>query len=207
MHTILVLIGSTKRNSANRKLVTWLTQQTKNVPADAEIRWIVYEEMEDLPYFNPDADKAVGDTQGNDLSGLPAAVAGFRKQLAAADALLVCTPEYVFSLPGILKNALEWLVSTTLLTDKPAALITAAASGEKAQEQLLLIMKTLGVRYSDATIVLIKGIQGKLDAAGQVTDTATAKRLQVLLAELIALVEDNSATNAAVKAAIPKADP
>jgi NAD(P)H-dependent FMN reductase len=53
----------------------------------------------------------------------------FRKKIEDADGVLICTPEYVYSLPGSLKNAVEWMVSTTLFTDKPAALITAASSG------------------------------------------------------------------------------
>ena len=69
----------------------------------------------------------------------------FRKSIEEADAVLICTPEYVFSLPGILKNALEWTVSTTVFSDKPTALLTASSSGEKAHESLLLVMKTLGL--------------------------------------------------------------
>ncbi len=74
--------------------------------------------------------EVIGQVQiGNDLDGEnpPEAVLAFRKQIAAADGVLICTPEYVFTLPGSLKNALEWCVSTTIFSQKPTGLITASA--------------------------------------------------------------------------------
>ncbi len=137
---------------------------------------VVYEGMLALPYFNPDLDKE---------ETVPVTVSEFRNQIQAADAVLICTPEYVFSLPGVLKNALEWTVSTTVFSDKPAALITASASGQKAAESLELIMRTIGAKFSQDTMLLIQGVKGKVDG-----DEAVLREQLTKLGEaLAALIE------------------
>lgn len=115
-----------------------------------------------LPHFNPDLD----------TDSPPEQVQQLRKEVAKADGILICTPEYVFSLPGCLKNALEWNVSNTLFLDKPVALIVAAASGEKAMGSLQLIMKTLGARIQKDTNLLIQSPKGKLNGV-EITDGQT----------------------------------
>lgn len=191
----MVLHGSIKTGSSNHRLVSWLQGQElaiilgKNARS---IQWNIFD-IAGLPFFNPDMDHATTDfSDAGITTGLPASVADFREQLAAADGLLVCTPEYVFSLPGVLKNALEWLVSTTLLTDKPTALITAAASGEKAQQQLHLLMQTLGARFSTDTTLLIKGVAGKMERNGDVKDPVTRDRLGQLLEAFMASMPKNT---------------
>ena len=91
--------------------------------------------MPALPHFNPDIDD----------EGLPLSVENFRPKIEEAAGALICTPEYVLSFPGKLKNALDCTVSTTVFSDKPVAIIAASTSGEKAHESLDLIMTTLGV--------------------------------------------------------------
>lgn len=131
----------------------------------------LYKNLTELPYFNQD----VTDEQA------PPSVHDFRKAIAAADGIVICTPEYVFSLPGVLKNALEWTVSTTVFSDKPTALITASSSGEKAHESLLLVMKTLGVKTHDDACLLIPGVKSKLDAEGRVINEALHEQLKRLI--------------------------
>lgn len=128
-------------------------------------RWTVtyYDQLDQLPHFNPDLDR----------DNVPEPVSALRQQIEAADGIIICTPEYVFSLPGSLKNLLEWLISTTLLTDKPTALVTASASGEKAHEALQLIVGTLQARFTPATTLLISGVRGKLNPDGRLTDAST----------------------------------
>jgi chromate reductase, NAD(P)H dehydrogenase (quinone) len=163
---VLAISGSTRANSANAQVL-------RAAAALAGDRWAVtyYNQLDGLPHFNPDLD--------NDNP--PESVVALRQQLEAADGLLICTPEYVFSLPGSLKNALEWLVSTTLLTNKPTALITASAAGEKAHESLQLILSTLQARYVPGTTLLISGVRGKLDAYGSLTDVPTQQAIEGLV--------------------------
>jgi NAD(P)H-dependent FMN reductase len=94
--------------------------------------------------------------------------------------VLICTPEYVFSLPGALKNAIEWCVSTTVFSEKPVALITASASGIKAHESLQLILKTIYADVREETQTLIQGAKGKVGDDGEIKDPATAQQLKNL---------------------------
>ena len=72
-----------------------------------------------MPAFNPDHDR----------EPLPTAVAGLRAEIAAADALVFCTPEYAGTLPGSLKNLLDWTVGGTEISAKPVVWINVAAPG------------------------------------------------------------------------------
>lgn len=169
---ILAICGSTRQGSANLQIITVLE-------AMAGTAWelTLYTGLTELPYFSQDITEA---------EVLPS-VKAFRDAIAAADAVLICTPEYVFSLPGILKNALEWTVSTTVFSEKPVALITASSSGEKAHESLLLVMKTLGVKTTDEACLWIPGVKSKLDAKGCVIDKSLATPFKKLVEALTRL--------------------
>ena len=84
-------------------------------------------------------------------------------------------------MPGALKNALEWTVSTTVFSDKPAAIIIAAASGEKAFASLDLILKTIGAKIGDQSKLIIKGAKGKINAASEITDQPTLQGITELM--------------------------
>lgn len=156
---ILAIIGSTRKNSSNENIVKYLS---KHFTSQCDIE--IFNTIASLPHFNPDVEKEVA----------PESVITFRSKIEAADGVIICTPEYVFSLPGALKNAIEWTVSTTVFTDKPLALITAAASGEKAHESIQLIMGTLMGKFVSESCLLIKGVKGKLNSStGEITDSAT----------------------------------
>ena len=160
---ILAITGSTRRDSSNSRLLEFISGQLSDT-----FETIFFEDLDQLPHFNPDLDTAEP----------PLAIAAFRAQIAAADGILVCTPEYVFSLPGSLKNALEWCVSTTLFSHKKVGLITASAAGEKGHEQLLLVMKTLEAQFGPATQLLIQGVRGKINPEGAITDPMTLQHLK-----------------------------
>lgn len=163
---ILAICGSTRKISANLHIIHAifkLAQKQWNVN--------VYDGLSDLPYFNQD----VTDEQ------IDPSVKAFRDAIQQADAVLICTPEYVFSLPGILKNALEWTVSTTVFMDKPAALITASSSGKIAHVSLLLVMKTLGIKTEDDMCLLISGVKSTLNAQGEVTNSELITKLENLV--------------------------
>jgi NAD(P)H-dependent FMN reductase len=163
---ILAICGSTRKQSANKDVISAINNMSQDI-----LEISLYDGLTDLPFFNQDI------TDEN----TPNSVIALREAISKADGVLICTPEYVFSLPGVLKNALEWMVSTTVFSDKPTALITASSSGEKAHESLLLVMKTLGVKTNEELCLLISGIKSKLNPQGEVIDEALVNKLENLI--------------------------
>ena len=155
---IFVIIGSASRNSANEKLVDNFASLTKD-----SFNLTVFKELKTLPHFDPELS----------VDNPPKEIIEFRKSIERADGIIVCTPEYVFSIPSGLKNAIEWCVSTTVFSDKPIGLITASASGQKGHDELQLIMKTVMTKFTDETTLLIQGIKGKINEQRQITDNKT----------------------------------
>src|SRR5437868_3414288 len=131
---IAAICGSLRAQSSNRAL---LEAAARSAPAGMEVTF--YEGLASLPQFNPDLDE--------EGSIPPPAVADLRAQLAAADGILISTPEYAHGLPGSLKNALDWLVSYGPLVEKPVALLNASTSGgQYAQASLVEILRTMNWR-------------------------------------------------------------
>ncbi|SMD34071.1 NAD(P)H-dependent FMN reductase [Reichenbachiella faecimaris] len=170
MQKIFAISGSTRKKSSSKALLRYVAEQFSNL-----IELELFNDLDQLPHFNPDLD---GDNP-------PQAIIDFRTKIEAADGIIVCTPEYVFSLPGSLKNAIEWLVSTTLLSEKPVALIVAAASGQKAFEALNLIMTTLEVLVEPESKLLIQGVKGKINDLGQLTDQPTKEEVKKTIQSLL----------------------
>jgi NAD(P)H-dependent FMN reductase len=170
---LLAISGSTRENSTSGAILKKIGQLYGEI---LEVQ--LYTRIDRLPYFNPDLDR-----QGVE----PASeVSAFRGLIGDADAVIICTPEYVFSLPGVLKNALEWTVSTTVFSYKPFAFIVASASGEKAFESLDLVMKTLlQVPIEDNRKLLIRGGRGKVNEAGELADENTVEEIERIMEALI----------------------
>lgn len=114
----------------------------------------------------------------NDSNEIPATVADFIQQVTAANAVFFCIPEYAFGVPGALKNALDWTVSSTAFSDKPVALITAASQGEKAHAALLLTLKAIGTKIEEESKLVISFIRTKLNENNEVKDEATLEAIQ-----------------------------
>jgi NAD(P)H-dependent FMN reductase len=159
---ILAIIGSASSNSANLKLVEHIAETTNE---DWEV--LIYNQLKSLPHFDPELS----------IEQTPELVLEFRNTVERSDGIIICTPEYVYSIPSGLKNAIEWCISTTVFTDKPIGLITASAHGQKGHEELQLIMKTAMTRFTEETTLLIPGIKGKFDADGNLNDPDTIKKL------------------------------
>ena len=155
---IFVIVGSASENSANQKLVDYFAIQTQDV-----FNLTIYNRLKTLPHFDPELS----------LNNPPKQILDFRNEIEKADGIIICTPEYVFSIPSGLKNAIEWCVATTVFSDKPIGLITASASGMKAHEELQLIMKTVMTKFTNDTTLLIEGIKGKISPDGQIIDSKT----------------------------------
>lgn len=173
MKNIFVIIGSASKNSANEKLVGYLERLSKEY-----FNFSVFTDLKTLPHFDPELS----------TDNPPKEIIAFRSQIEKADGIIICTPEYIFSIPAGLKNAIEWCVATTIFSDKPTGLITASASGQKGQEELRLIMKTLMAKFNNDTTLLIQGVKGKINNEGQVTDEKIKTDLSEFIEALRKLV-------------------
>jgi chromate reductase len=133
MTTILAISGSLRGGSHNRAL---LRLAAEIAPDDIEV--VFFDGLRDLPHYDPDIDGVA----------VPRAAVALREALASADALLVSTPEYNGSVPGVLKDAIDWLsrpFRASVLTGKPAAVIGATTGGYGAVWAQQDTRKALGI--------------------------------------------------------------
>lgn len=163
MKTIIGINGSASRDSSNLAILKIIAEMGRD---DFEVK--IIDDLTELPQFKTEF------TNDN----VPEKVVEFRNQIENADGLIICTPEYVFSIPSGLKNAIEWCVSTTVFSDKPIGLITASASGEMAHQELKLIMNTLQTYFTDNTTLLIRGVKGKINKKGEIVDLTIKTQLE-----------------------------
>lgn len=166
MKNIVVIIGSASKESANLKLMKLLESQTQ-----ATFKITIFDSLKELPHFDPELSS----------TNPPTEIQAFRKLIQDADGVVICSPEYVFSIPSGLKNALEWCVATTVFSDKPMGLITASAQGLKGHEELQLIMQTLMANFTPETCLLIQGIKGKINANNDLTDEQTKQEFALFI--------------------------
>lgn len=171
---ILAVSGSLRPGSANTALL-----HAAAALAPAGVAVDVFDGLAQLPYFLP----------GGYDEAPPPAVAAWRARVRAADALLICTPEYVFSMPGVLKNALEWLVPSGEVDGKPTAVWSASGTGgAQAHAGVVAMLTVMQARLLDAAALQIAQVAAKVSRQGEVTDEATAAALQQAVQALAAAV-------------------
>lgn len=171
---ILAISGSLKSNSTNTNILRVISKiASQNVIIN------IFDGLDKLPHFNP------GST--NDIES----VNDFRRQLRVADAVIFSTPEYAFGVPGVLKNALDWLVSSGELNKKPIVAISASplySGGDKALASLLLTLTALGSTMGAGSSLSIANIKSKMTDAGELSDDETISNLKLLLNGLLTLI-------------------
>src|SRR4051812_12808817 len=128
---VLAICGSLQAKSSN---LTLLRQAMASAPAGVEVE--LYDGLRDLPHFDPDL-------ATDELGGGPSAVAELRRAVTRADALLIAMPEYGHSLPGALKNAIDWLIGTGELENKLVATTSAVPPLERGSLGLAALRTTL----------------------------------------------------------------
>lgn len=136
----------------------------------------VYDGLGTLPHFNPDLD-GEGDVP-------PPAVAELRRQVGLADALFISSPEYAHGVPGTLKNALDWLVSSVEFPGIAVALINPSLQSVHAHAALIEILTTMSAHVLPEASVRIPLLGRKLDAAGIAADPDLADALRTALVAL-----------------------
>ena len=163
---ILAICGSTRSHSVNLSLIRAIQNLVSN---NCEV--IVFNALEEIPNFNPD--------KNNDES--PKTVTTFRKLIKDSDGVLICTPEYAMGVPGSLKNAINWTVSSCEFSHKPTALITASSVGEKGHASLLETLKIIECNITDETQLLISFVKTKVSLDAEITDEKTLKEVKDLV--------------------------
>jgi chromate reductase, NAD(P)H dehydrogenase (quinone) len=165
---ILAISGSLRANSSN----TAILQAVIGLAPDG-VSISMYEGIGSLPHFNPETDNS-------EL----AAVNDWRRQLQEADGVIFCTPEYAHGVPGVLKNALDWIVSSGEFMNKPTAVISASPSmdgGDKANRSLVQTLRVMMAAIDEGTILCISGVSAKFNDKGEMIDPVTVEALQSLL--------------------------
>ena len=168
---ILGISGSLRKASLNTAL---LKGCAKLMPAGMTVGG--YARLDDIPLYNQDVFDA----------GIPAAAKRFYDEVAAADGLLIASPEYNFSLTPALKNAIDWVskMPNQPFMNKPIAVFSASQGplgGARVQYDLRRILGQLWGHVLPRPEVFVGAAQGKIDAQGNITDEATKKFLTDLM--------------------------
>jgi len=184
---VLGISGSLRRGSYNSAL---LRAAAERLPAGAEL--VPYEGLAEIPPYDADLEEP----------GAPAAVEDLRAAIRAADAVLVATPEYNHSIPGQLKNALDWVsrpAGQSALMGKPAAVVGASTGmfgAVWAQAEARKVLGALGGRVVEAELPVARAQElcsgGELELSPE-----QSEQLGEILAELVSEVEELAAVTAA----------
>jgi chromate reductase, NAD(P)H dehydrogenase (quinone) len=170
---LLAISGSLRRASTNTAALEALARL-----APEGVKVLVYGDLAKLPPFNPDDDM--------EDKPKPEPIETLRALVDASDALVIAAPEYAHGLPGVLKNALDWLVASETFAGKPTALINTSPRAFHAQASLREILSTMAVRLIPEAFVSIS-LTGKAVAPDDIlADTVCARRLTESLEALLA---------------------
>jgi chromate reductase, NAD(P)H dehydrogenase (quinone) len=155
---ILLISGSTRHGSGNTAAL-----RTVQAMAPDGITAEMYEGLAALPAFSPDEDQQP-----------PGPAAELRARIAAADALLFCTPEYAGTLPGSLKNLLDWTVGGGEIYGKPVGWINVAAGGRGAgaEEHLAMVLRYVGAVAVERACVRVPVPRDAAGPGGIIADLA-----------------------------------
>lgn len=176
---ITAVAGSLRQGSYNHALLRAAQQL-----APAEVH-IAIADLSEIPLFNEDIERA----------RIPTAVARLREAVAEADGFLVATPEYNHGVPGVMKNAFDWLSrppGTSVLNGKPAAIVGASVSitgTARAQSQLRQSFVFTNTPVLLQPEVLVARAHEKFDADGHLTDGPTRAFLELFLHEFALWIE------------------
>jgi len=180
--TIIGVSGSLRRGSFNSSL---LRAAAELMPSGVELR---IGSIAGIPLYN-------GDTETSE--GIPASVAELKSAIVAANGLLLATPEYNNSIPGVMKNAIDWLSRPpsdvkTVFGGKPVAIMGASPGGFGtilSQNAWLPVLRTLGTKPWFGGRLMVSRAEAVFDEQGEIKDDAVKKQLEKFLQGFIAFVQ------------------
>ena len=176
---ILAIPGSLRRGSVNRAM---LHAAIDRAPEGVEIE--LYDDLGSIPPFNED----------DEGERTPQPVLDLRERIGRVDALLISTPEYNHSVPGVIKNAMDWAsrpMGLAEIVGKPTAVMSASAStfgGVWAQAELRKALAASGARVHDEGVAVSKAGE-RIDTQGRLVDQEVIDQIAALVDELRALAE------------------
>jgi NAD(P)H-dependent FMN reductase len=170
MIRILGISGSLRAASSNTRL---LQACVELAPEGVEVH--LYAGLGTLPHFNADLDTETP----------PPEVAAFREQVAAAAAIIVSSPEYARGVPGSLKNALDWLVGSTHVVEKPVALLNGSPRASHSQQSLAITLRTISANLITDTPYLAPVLGKAVEVRDIVNNPALADVIRRLISDLL----------------------
>ena len=171
---ILGFAGSLRKGSYNKAL---LRVAVESIPQDVVLEVF---DLEGIPPYNQDLD-----------ANMPAKVKEFKQKIRAADAILIASPEYNYSIPGVLKNAIDWASrppGDNSWDGKPVAVMSASIgmlAGARAQYHLRQVFVYINMFPINRPEVMVPFVQEKVDSNGNITDEKTRRKVRELLESLI----------------------
>ena len=186
MAKLVGISGSLRRGSFNTAL---LRAATELVPSGAEL---VTETLHGIPLYDGDVEAA---------AGLPERVKQLKEAIAAADGLLLATPEYNNSIPGVFQNAMDWLSRPAadiprVFAGKPVAVIGASPGGFGtilSQNAWLPVLRTLGTSPWYGGRLLVSRAGAVFDEGGRIVNDTTKEQMRQFIESYVAFVQDASA--------------
>ncbi|MVM31299.1 flavoprotein [Spirosoma sp. HMF4905] len=176
----LAISGSLRAASTNTSLLRAIAEL-----APSTITVTLYDGLDNLPHFSPE----------RDTDQAPEAVINLRTQLREADAVIICTPEYIHGMPGVLKNMLDWIASSGEFVYKPVGIISAGPSdtgGMRAHASLSHTLEVLMAQTPEKASLIVPFIRQRLGADDRVTDPVLVQELQDVVSSLLEVVEQKS---------------
>jgi chromate reductase len=172
--TLLGFAGSLRKGSYNKSL---LNAALEMVPTNAKLEVF---DLEGIPLFNQDLENEP-----------PQIVKELKRKIKAADAILIATPEYNYSVPGVLKNAIDWAsrpYGYNVFEGKPVAVMSASRGmmgGARAQYHLRQTFTCLDMHPLNRPEVIVPYASEKIDDKGKVIDERTREKISELLVNLV----------------------
>jgi chromate reductase len=185
---VLGISGSLRRDSHNTSVLRAAGQMFEDEGAE----FVIYDALRDVPPYDEDDD-------GDDA---PATVADFRDAIAGADAVFFSTPEYNYSIPGQLKNAIDWAsrpIATNVLRNKPVAVVGASTGmfgAVWAQAELRKVLGATGARVAEGEVP-VSHAHTRFDEDGSLNDPNLEESLREVIRALLAEVQSPASEVAA----------
>ncbi|CAN5401152.1 hypothetical protein BH10BAC3_BH10BAC3_11620 [soil metagenome] len=173
---ILAISGSTRADATSNHLIKAIANLYEE-----ELNITLFENIATLPHFNPDDDKEV----------VAKAVADFRQQIQEVDGVIICTPEYAHGVPGTLKNAIDWTVSSADFSNKPTVLITASTDGRFGHAALLETLKVIEAKDVESLQLIIRFVKTKVGSDATIIHAETLAAVKKLMNDFIETLAKN----------------